>query len=340
MNKPSGRPSVSVCVPTFDRPTLLRVCLESILRQTFTDFELLVLDNASSEDTRDVVLSFSDPRLRYHRNDVNIGPFPNMNLGLELARGDFVCIAHDDDVYLPRFLERSTAFLTADPDLSMVHCAVFEIDEAGRRRRLVRAYPQSTRLDRRAAFRRFLRGHDVCCSSVVAPLEKWRRAGGFDARFRSADFHMWLRLALEGSVGYVAEPLVEMRVHDARGTTSVAPLEWADEFVAIVEEGLAFGQHSDPDLGSQRRSLLRAAAFAQGWRFVIASAAAAARGDGAAARGYVGSLQRLRRLGLPWVYPAAATLLLSDVSRIMLRLVARIRQLMAQRAIRRWNASR
>src|SRR3990170_1950083 len=96
MTNPSDRlPTVSLCVPTFNRAQALGRTLESLLRQTFTDFELVVVDNASSDDTTNVVRNFRDPRIRYYRTPTNLGLYPNWNRCLDLARGEYVAVYHD-----------------------------------------------------------------------------------------------------------------------------------------------------------------------------------------------------------------------------------------------------
>src|SRR5215208_1230842 len=126
-------PKVSVCVPTYNRAPLLKNFLTSILNQTFTDYEVLVADNASTDNTPDVVRSFNDPRIRYQRHATNIGPFANMNYLIGEAAGRYICIVHDDDVYFPTFLERESSMLDRNPRAGMVHCAVYEVDGAGAR---------------------------------------------------------------------------------------------------------------------------------------------------------------------------------------------------------------
>ena len=328
----TGGPKVSVCVPTYNRAGLLRGCLESILAQTFADFELLVLDNCSTDETPEVVRSVRDARLVAHRNDRNIGPFANMNRAIEMARGEFICIAHDDDVYLPTFLEREVAVLEAHPGVGMVHCAVFETDAGGRRRRVVRAYPDTRVLAGPQEFVRFLQGHNVACSSVMARRSLFSRVGGFDLRYLCADFHLWLRMALHANIGYVSEPLVEMRVHADRVTNWLDPAQWYREFVAIVEEALAAASQRDPSLQARRPALLRTAAYAQGRRFFVAALAAIGRGYLELSRGYITVLRKLEGLGLSRAYALAASLLAHRASVPLLALAARGRAAVARRA--------
>ena len=100
-------PKVSVLLTTYNRPELLPAAISSVLRQTFTDFELIVIDDASdtSDENKEIVASFGDGRIRYFRNEVNINHNASLNVGLGLASGEYVSFLDDDDQYLPRCLE-------------------------------------------------------------------------------------------------------------------------------------------------------------------------------------------------------------------------------------------
>src|SRR5207302_211390 len=161
--------------------------------------------------------------------------FGNMNYLIEQAQGQYLCIAHDDDVYGPDFLRRESEMLDAYPNVGMVHCAVREVNGDGTPRQAVRAYPTTRVLSGRDEFIRYLQGHNICCSSVMARTELFRE-NPFDARFLCADFLMWMKFALRADVAYVADPLLDMRVHSDTVTSWLNPMRWHDEFVAILEE--------------------------------------------------------------------------------------------------------
>ena len=91
-------------IPTYNHATYLRESIQSVLDQTFPDFELIIVDDASVDDTPEIVQSFGDKRIRCYRNLKNIGQTPNWNRCLELARGEYITIFHDDDVMLPENL--------------------------------------------------------------------------------------------------------------------------------------------------------------------------------------------------------------------------------------------
>ena len=325
-------PKVSVCVPTYHRAALLKAFLPTILSQTLRDIEVVICDNASPDNTTEVVRGFTDPRVRYYRNDANLGPFGNMNRLLELSRGEYICIVHDDDAYAPDFLEREAAMLDRHPNLGMVHCAVYEIDAHGVRQRTVRAYPTTRVLDSKSEFTRYLQGHNVCCSSVMARRSVYLASGGFDPKYICADFLMWLKLALLGDIGYIADPLLERRVHDESVTGTLNPRWWYEEFMAIFEEGLVIAAKTDPALVRDRATLVRAAARAQGRRFLIASLAASAGGAFPLARGYAEILDEMTTIGLPPWYGWVARRLGNGPGRRLLSLVSRVRRAAARRS--------
>ena len=325
-------PKVSVCVPTYNRAALLKAFLPTILSQTLRDIEVVICDNASPDDTAEVVRGVTDPRVRYYRNESNLGPFGNMNRLLELARGEYICIVHDDDAYAPDFLEREAGMLDQHPAVGMVHCAVYEIDAHGVRQRTVRAYASTRVLESRSEFLRYLQGHNVCCSSVMARRGVYLASGGFDPKYICADFLMWLKLALLGDIGYIADPLLERRVHDESVTGTLNPRWWYEEFMAIFEEGLAIAARTDPALVRDRDGLVRAAAHAQGRRFFIASLAASAGGAFPLARGYAEILDEMTRLGLPAWYGWVARRLSNGPGRRLLALVSKVRRAKARRS--------
>src|SRR5436309_516341 len=95
---------VSVIVPVYNGARYLRECLDSLLHQTYAEFEIIVADDASTDDTPAIIASYGD-RVRSLRQAVNVGIYANANAGIELARGEFVAIYHADDVYDPRIVE-------------------------------------------------------------------------------------------------------------------------------------------------------------------------------------------------------------------------------------------
>lgn len=127
-------PQVSVLVPTYNRSAFLKLTLESVFQQTFTDFEIVVVDNCSTDNTTQVVAAFDDSRIVYVRNEVNIGAVNNYNKALRLARGKYIYLFSDDDVMLDvNNLQLKIDILDSHPNVGVVHSDYDVINVAGER---------------------------------------------------------------------------------------------------------------------------------------------------------------------------------------------------------------
>jgi GT2 family glycosyltransferase len=208
-------PKVTVLLAVRDGEPYVREAVESVLAQTFSDFEFLVVDDASSDRTVEILESFGDERIRVLRNERNLGQVPSLNRGLREASGEYVARIDHDDVSLPRRLERQVAALDAEPRVALVGAWMDLVDERGRL--VVR---QRARMDDRV---RFLYETVVMNVLIAHPAATYRREpvlalGGYDESTGPAeDKDLWRRLALAGwDARIVPEPLVVYRVHDAQ----------------------------------------------------------------------------------------------------------------------------
>jgi|GEM_PF-420147 len=109
-------PKVTVLIPVFNGEKYLKECLDSILTQTFTDLECLLIDDGSTDGSEAVIKSFADPRVRYVKNEKNLGIANTRNKGFDLARGEYVAFIDCDDVSVPDRLEKQVAFMEAHPE--------------------------------------------------------------------------------------------------------------------------------------------------------------------------------------------------------------------------------
>lgn len=221
-------PRISVLVPTRDRRETLAQTLDDLRAQTRDDFEIIVGDDASSDDTPALLAGWPDPRLRVLRHDTNVGIYANWNALLREARGEFVAIYHDHDVYLPSILERSAARLEADTDMAMVHTAVVMVDDALKPLQVdVRPLPETIP---GGDFRRLLVGmahSPVMAAATLVRRTAYEAVGPFDdSRYGlGCDKEMWFRLASVGSIGYIREPQAFIRAR-TRGE-GTARFRWA-----------------------------------------------------------------------------------------------------------------
>lgn len=127
------QPRVSIGLPVYNGQRFLAQAVESLLGQTFADFELVFCDNASTDESEAICRQFAarDSRVRYHRNDHNLGAAPNFNRVFELARGAYFKWAACDDLYAPTYLAKCVRVLDADPTAVLCHSRTVVIDEAG-----------------------------------------------------------------------------------------------------------------------------------------------------------------------------------------------------------------
>jgi glycosyltransferase involved in cell wall biosynthesis len=207
---------VSAIITTFNRERFLDAAIESVVGQTYPEFELLVLDNSSSDGTAELVGRCTDPRIRYLRHEP-LSIAAARNLGVRTARGEFVAFLDDDDEWLPAKLERQVAAFRRGPaGVALVYGGFTRIDERGV------AVGRSHRPSLRG---RILRGllaqRDAFTGSASNPMmraDALRGLGGFnEALATSEDWELYLRLSEQYEVEYVPEVLVRIRTHrDAR----------------------------------------------------------------------------------------------------------------------------
>jgi glycosyltransferase involved in cell wall biosynthesis len=220
---------VSVIVPNYNHARFLPKRIESILRQRYQDFELILLDDCSTDDSRAILSQYmSDPRVRLEFNEVNSGsPFKQWNKGVRLARGRYVWIAESDDYADPRLLERLVAVLDADAAVAFAYCRSWRVTEDDRQdgfSDFYLIYLNESRwttdycADGRDECRDYLIQQNTVpnASGVVFRREIYQRVGGADESLRlCGDWKLWAAMALTGKVAYVAEPLNFFRFHEA-----------------------------------------------------------------------------------------------------------------------------
>jgi len=213
-------PKVSVFIPTFNRAHMLRESIESVLGQTYGDFELIISDNASEDSTESVVKSFDDGRIRYVKNEHNIGSRGNWNRCFVLARGEYITILPDDDLMLPENLERKERVLSSSARIGLVHSKYDLIDVDGR---IVEsnqdAWGIPNRVDclenRKEVLCRAWNG--INCSTVVFRRDCVDRIGRFtDKLWTGWDYDYWLSIAAHYEVAFLASPLIRYRIHKER----------------------------------------------------------------------------------------------------------------------------
>lgn len=128
MNKEKKMPQVSVIMPSYNKEKYIGEAIESIIRQTFSDWELIIIDDCSTDHSVEVIRSYQDDRIRFYENSFNIGIAENRNQGIALATGKYIALLDADDISLPERLEKEIVFLDEHPEIDVVFGGFKEID--------------------------------------------------------------------------------------------------------------------------------------------------------------------------------------------------------------------
>lgn len=224
-------PKVSVLVPIYRTdPTILRVAIESVLNQTYADFELILLDDSPSDPREAVVRAFDDPRIRYERNERNLGISPSRNRLIDLARGEYLAVFDHDDVCRADRLEKQVAWMDAHPDCGVVSSWTREIPSD----RIVRRPSDD------AIIRLELMGGCVVPHSAAMIRASVLREAGIryeEAYSPAEDWWLWLRLLPLTKFHVIPEPLIDYRLY--AGNTSKAQAEKMKRAAVLVQEEAA-----------------------------------------------------------------------------------------------------
>ena len=222
-------PTVSVIVPNYNHARFLRRRIDSVLRQTFQDLELILLDDCSTDDSRSILSLYAkDPRVRIEFNDANSGStFKQWNKGVRLAHGKYVWIAESDDYADARLLERLVKLLDNGPTVAFAYCQSWRVSDDDRLNGFADFYLDYLDPHRwKADF--CVEGYEECrnylvssntvpnASAVVFRRAVFERVGGADESLRMCgDWKLWVAMALTGRMAYVGEPLNYYRTHDS-----------------------------------------------------------------------------------------------------------------------------
>ena len=222
------QPRVSVIIPCYNHGRFLAGAVESVTRQTFTDLEIIVIDDGSTDTTPDVVAGLADPRIRSRRT-ANAGVSAARNAGLDLARGEFIAFLDADDSWDPAKLERQVALMDAEPEVTLVFTDLRRYSDDGTvEERQFSFVPELATMATRPAgggSGRVILGDAFTELAPLVQLPAWIQTDLFRSRavghvrFSTAlrlaeDLHYILRAYPLGKAAYIAEPLVDVRRHE------------------------------------------------------------------------------------------------------------------------------
>lgn len=213
----SDKPLVSVIIPVYNRAGLVTRAVESVLSQTYQNFEVLIIDDCSTDDTAAVLSSFQESRVRVARNTTNAGVAFSRNRGIALAHGSYISLLDSDDYYHPGFLERSVARMQeSDERVGFIWTGIRVVDDEGKEMYTSTWKPP---LDG-DPYRQFLRSLKIGTGCGLTFKAEALRRVRFDPALRAAeDTEFFLRLARHYHFDYVDEPLIVITKHRGERVT-------------------------------------------------------------------------------------------------------------------------
>jgi glycosyltransferase involved in cell wall biosynthesis len=233
-----ANPRVSVVIPTYNRAHLVSRSIQSVLSQTYQDFEVIVVDDGSTDNTSEAVNSIGDERVNYIRHDVNKGASASRNTGIRAARGELIGFLDSDDEWLPQKLQKQVdRFDIASPNVGLVYGGYVVIDDETKKA-IGQVHPEK----RGYVFKEVLKAsHPPSPLTPLVKRECFEKVGLFDEDIRfGEDWDMWLRIAEHYEFDFVDEMVAKYHVSRHQVTRDrVSALEELSKFRAKHQRQLS-----------------------------------------------------------------------------------------------------
>jgi len=234
-------PKISVCIPTYNHAHFLEDATGSVLGQTFSDLELIIVDNCSTDNTRDIVEKYTalDSRIKYYWNEENIGAQNNFNRCLQYAAGEYVKILCADDLLEPTCLEKSADILDSHPLVTLVASARLLVTEDLQVIGTWAYSPKPELTDGVEVINKCLVYSNLIGEPSAVMFRKKHAQRGFDTRYKQLiDLEMWFHLLEQGSFAYIPETLCKFRQHKGQNTKA-----YLGSFTVIEDEFLLYNDY-------------------------------------------------------------------------------------------------
>lgn len=207
--RPVNIPKVSVIMSVYNGGRYLRKAIDSILNQTFQDFEFIIIDDASTDSTSDMLSQYRDDRIRVYRNPHQMGVYKSVNFGLKRALGEYIARMDADDISLPQRLERQKKFLDENHNYALVGSRFYIMDESGQ----ILA-EEKLPLTNEEIQKRLLVGNCFGQGTVMFRRDCVEKLGFYNEQFKyAADYDLWLRMSEQYELCNLNEFLCKWRRH-------------------------------------------------------------------------------------------------------------------------------
>lgn len=202
-------PKISVVMPAYNAEKYIKEAIDSVLNQTFRDFELIVINDCSQDTTENIILSYDDPRIIYLRNKQNLGVAATLNRGISVACGEYIARMDADDIAVPERFQKQAQYLDSHPKTIVCGSSVLIFSALGNER--VCYYPEKSEQIKAAllfacpfAHPSVMMRRNILCAFGIRYEEEFEKV---------EDYRLWSRLADFGDFANLAEPLLRYRIH-------------------------------------------------------------------------------------------------------------------------------
>jgi len=226
---------VTVLMAVYNGGRYLKSSIESILTQTFRDFELLIINDCSTDRSVKTIESFHDDRIKIHNNERNLGQTKSLNAGLKIASGEYIARIDADDIALPQWLEVQVNHIKDYPDVSVVSCFVFAIDEHNKIKKLYKPP-----LNREDIILRSLIASPINHVGSILKKSDIMEKGGYDERYvTAADYDLWGRLHRDDfKITTTTKILMAIREHAQSLSSTERGKRELDEITEIANKNI------------------------------------------------------------------------------------------------------
>jgi glycosyltransferase involved in cell wall biosynthesis len=227
-------PTVSIVIPTYNRAGVIGKPIQSILNQTFQDFEIIVVDDCSNDDTEQMLASYNDPRIRYIRHQTNSGAAIARNTGIDSSTGEYIAFLDSDDQWLPEKLAKQlNLFQECSSEVGFIYTGFAAVDECDRVKRIISSNHRGSLSDR-LLYSNFI----GTPSTVMVKREYLQQVRGFDPNMPSfiEDMDLWLRLSEQCQFEVIPEVLTRYASSDAGDRLTLNHKSVVDGTLAFIRK--------------------------------------------------------------------------------------------------------
>lgn len=225
---------ISVIIPTYNYAEFISACIDSVINQTYQDHEIIVVDDGSNDNTKEVIKKYNDKILYFFKE--NGGPSSARNYGIEKATGDYVCFLDADDVFLPKKLEFQAAYINEhkSENIGLLYSDYYCVS---RKLKITQYYESRGFKTHDEALRYLFSYNYINTSTVMIPKDCIDDIGVFNESYRYLeDYELWLRIGCKYKFGYINKPLVKTRSHFKNLRNKVDSFEITKNAKKIKEE--------------------------------------------------------------------------------------------------------